>query len=122
MKNLNKLMRFDSQTFFSNKDIRVVGDEPWIEYGADGSTKAEKGTKYKCIIANDMTRYSDDTVGGNDGEALVIKVEGRAKQYSKFAAIKVIEPECKVYGDYRNQLSVVAKDIAVEGRNENKKV
>jgi hypothetical protein len=122
MKNLAKLMRFDSQTFFSNKDIRVVGDEPWYEYGADSSTKTEKGTKYKCIIAQDKTVYSEDTIGGNDGEALVIKVEGRVKPYSKFSIIKVIDPECKVYGEYRNQLSVVAKDIAVEARNENKKI
>ena len=122
MKNLNKLMRFDSQTFFSNKDIRVVGDEPWIEYGANGSTKTEKGTKYKCIIANDMTRYSDDTVGGNEGEAIVIKVEDQLKSYKKFQGIKVIDPECKVYGEYRNQLSVVAKDIELEVRNENKKI
>ena len=122
MKNLSKLLLFDSKTFFDRKEIRVVGDEPWYKYSADSSTKTVKGTKYKCIIVQDKTKYSDDTVGGNDGEALVIKVEGRAKQYSKFAAIKVIEPECKVYGDYRNQLSVVAKDIAVEARNENKKI
>lgn len=122
MKFLNKLMKFNDAVFFSDKEIRVVGDEPWYEYSTVGSTKKVKGTKYKCIITLDKTKYSDDTVGGNDGEALVIKVEGRAKPYKKFAIINVIEPESKVYGEYRNQLSVVAKDVEFEVRNENKKI
>lgn len=122
MKFLNKLMKFDAEIFFSNKEIRVVGDEPWYEYSTVGSTKKVKGTKYKCIIAIDKTKYSDDTVGGNDGEALVIKVEDSVKPYKKFAVINAIEPECKIYGEYRNQLSVVAKDVEFEVRNENKKI
>ena len=115
-------MRFDSKAFFSNKEIRVVGNEPWIEYAPDGNRKAEVGTKYKCVIAQDNTVYSDNTVGGNVGEALVIKVEAPVKSYNRFAVIKVINPVCKVYGEYRNQLSIVAEDIELEARNENKKV
>ena len=122
MKNLSKLLLFDSKTFFDSKEIRVVGDEPWYKYSADSSTKTVKGTKYKCIIVQDKTKYSDDTVGGNDGEALVIKVEDSVKPYKKFAVINAIEPECKIYGEYRNQLSVVAKDVEFEVRNENKKI
>ena len=113
MKNINKLLEFNSDKFFTGKDIRVTGDQPWVEY-ENGVPQPPKGTKYKCIILQDVTKYDEVTIGGNEGEALTVKVPGPKKEYKKLAKVKLNNPTCKIYGDYRNQLSVTAEDIIFE--------
>lgn len=113
MKHLNKLTYFDTLKFLAGKDIRVVGDSDWVDY-IDGKPSAPKGTVYKCVIVQDHTLYDDETRGGNDGESINIKILGPKKEYKKLQKIKLTDPVGKVYGDYRNQLSVTAGQIDFE--------
>ncbi|MDU5085955.1 MAG: hypothetical protein E6235_02780 [Anaerococcus vaginalis] len=111
MKKLIEFMAFDLDAFLKEKDIRVLASEPWIDYsqGSDGKTI---GTKYKCIIFSDNTKYKNPKDAGvNAVESLTIKVSAENKHFKKLSKVKIIEAEAKVYGDYSNMLSVKAKDI-----------
>lgn len=113
MKYLSKLMNFNIEKFLSGKDIRIVGDSDWVDY-IGGKPSAPKGTIYKCVVVQDKTLYDDETRGGNDGESINIKILGPKKEYKKLQKIKLTDPVGKVYGDYRNQLSVTASQIDFE--------
>lgn len=113
MKQLNSFLEFNTNKFFEGKDLRITGDDQWVEY-VNNVPQPPKGTKYKCFIITDNTKYGDDIVGVNEGEAIIIKVPASKKPYKKLSKVKLVNPQCRVYGDYRNQLSITADDINFE--------
>lgn len=111
MKKLREFMAFDLDAFLKQKDIRVLASEPWLDYN-QGSEGNPLGTKYKCIILSDDTEYKNpEDAGVNAGEALTIKVKGKAKTFKKLSRFKIIGAEATVYGEFSNMLSIKADDI-----------
>lgn len=106
-------MKFDAEEFFKEKDIRIIADEIWHDYTDNKITKT-LGTKYKCIIAFDNTKYEGDDVaaGLNSGEPLSIKIGKERIDYKKFSKIKLINPTATVYGQFQSELSVKAEDYS----------
>lgn len=114
MKKLREFQKFDAEAFFKEKDVRVLASEVWMEYG-DGKNRNELGTKYKCVIATDNTKYSGENVQPdlNAGERIVVKVPQKAKQFGKFNRIVFVNPTGSVYGDFMSELSVKADDVEI---------
>ena len=82
----------------------------WKEYGSD----IVKGTKVEVVIASDKHNYnsSNGEVVNNMYEKLTIKIP-KEIDVPMNAKVRVINPEANIYGEYRNQLAVVADDIEV---------
>ncbi len=117
MKKLRSFLNFDTERFFTGKELRVVGAEPWQEYTNTGPGKII-GTRYKLVIATDKTVYDakdpEKDARINEGEPLVVKVAKPQKGFGKFAIAKLVEPKATIYGQFQNELSVIAEDILFE--------
>lgn len=114
MRQLHQFNIFDTENFFKDKDIRVVGHEAWVEY-KDGKRGKDLGIKYKCVVALDHTKYEGENVQPNlnGGEAFNIKVPQQVIAYKPLSRIKLINASASVYGEFSNQLSVTAEGIEV---------
>ena len=110
LKKLNQFNYFDAEGFFLKLVLIAVGKSVWKEYGSD----IVKGTKVEVVIASDKHNYnsSNGEVVNNMYEKLTIKVPKNI-DVPMNAKVRVINPEASIYGEYRNQLSVVAEDIEV---------
>lgn len=115
MKQLRNFLKFDTEEFFKDKDVRVIADEPWYEY-KDGQITRTLGTKYKCVIAIDNTDYENEELAPdlNGGEQLVVKVAKDPKEYHKFSRIKFINATASVYGQFQSELSLTAEDVNIQ--------
>lgn len=114
MKKLRQFNKFDAEGFFKDKDVRVMAHEPWNEY-EDGQVTKQLGTKYKCVIATDNTKYEGDDVQPdlNAGEQIDVKVPQQPKSYNKFSRITFVNPTASVYGTFMSELSVKADDVEI---------
>ncbi|WP_130807934.1 hypothetical protein [Senegalia massiliensis] len=117
MKKLRQFNKFDSVEFFKDKDVRVMAHEPWNEYD-DGQITKQLGTKYKCVIATDNTKYDGTNVAPdlNAGEQIDVKVPHPPKDYKKFSKIKFIDASASVYGTFMSELSVKADDVDIQSK------
>ncbi|WP_179123806.1 hypothetical protein [Paraliobacillus ryukyuensis] len=114
MKKLRQFNKFDCETFFKEKDVRVMAHEPWNEY-VDGQATKQLGTKYKCVIVTDNTKYEGKDVHPdlNAGEQIDVKVPQSPKDYKKFSRIMFVNPTASVYGQFMSELSVKADDVDI---------
>lgn len=114
MKRLKQFSRFDCEAFFKDKDVRVMAQEPWNDY-EDGQVSKILGTKYKCIIATDNTKYEGKDIQPdlNAGEKIDVKVPQPPKQFNKFSRIMFVNPTASVYGSFQSELSVKAEDVEI---------
>lgn len=111
MKKLRLFNKFDCEAFFKDKDIRVFAHEDWNKYD-QGKITEKLGTKYKCVIASDNTKYNDDgDTDINGGEQVDIKVPVEVKKYEKFNRVFMLNATASVYGTFQNEFSVIAEDI-----------
>lgn len=110
MKGLGQFSVFDWNGFAQGKTFMAVGCKPYEEY----ETKAHLGTKVECVISSDKTPYKfkDGEVFSNRFEKIVFKV---SKDVDIPLDAKVIPKgvTAKVYGEYRNQLSIICDDIEI---------
>ena len=110
MKGLNQFLKFDFDAFAQGKQFTVVGTG---EY-ADFETKQHLGTKVDCVITIDKTPYDF-----KDGKSFTNRYEKITFKVEKDVSIPIdahVMPKgvtARVYGEYRNQLAVTCKDIAV---------
>lgn len=112
LKGLNQFQKFDLPEFLKDKKLAYLKSAPW----KDGDVEA--GSKVTLQIMDDRTQYSNPDVN-NFGEQVTVKVRGVAP--SAFAQLRPLSTEiivkeverATVYGDFRNQLSIIAK-IAVK--------
>ncbi len=111
MKKLNKFISFDWEAFSKGKTFMVTECRPWLDY----DSKKVLGTKVGFIIIEDKTDYDvseGEATVSNVWEKGVIKIrkEINIPEKSTIQAKGVI---ASVYGEYRNQLSIEAEEIAV---------
>ena len=105
LKGLNQFQNFDMKAFLVGKRLAYLKASVW----RDGD--AELGSKVVTQIIEDSTRYTQPSVD-NFGEQLTIKVRGVTRPLSTEVVVTEIE-RAVIYGDYRNQLSIIGK-IAVK--------
>ena len=110
LKKLNQFDYFDAVEFFSKLILIAIGKSVQKEFGTD----TIKGTKIEVVIASDKHNYNlkEGENVNNMYEKLIIKIpkEINVPMNSK---IRLINPTANIYGEYRNQLSVVAEDVEV---------
>lgn len=111
MKKLSQFLVFDWNAFAKDKRFLCVGGGEWVDF----ETKAHKGTKIEVVITTDHTPYKlrDGEVVSNRFEKLAFKVAADVD----IPIDQYVEPTgvtAKVYGDYRNLLSVEAGGITVQ--------
>lgn len=113
LKNLNKYQHFDAEAFFSNLTLAFLKEEPNYIYENGQRTDRTEGIKAIVVITNDTTQE-------NDFEKLTIKLKNKSGLgLPRGTKVKVLNPEARIYGDFRNQLSIVADDIlAVSVKND----
>ena len=112
LKKLNRFLKFDAEGFFAGKRFKAIGMQEWKDF----ETGKVLGKKIEVVIASDKTDYgcTDGEVISNVYEKLVFKVR-KNEEIPMGAEVKPINPLCSVYGEYRNQLSIVCERIDVLG-------
>ena len=110
LKKLNQFNHFDTEGFFSKIKLITVGNSVWKEYGSN----VVKGTKLEVVIAGDKHMYNcnEGEAVNNMYEKLTVKVP-KEMDVPMNVEVKLVNPEANIYGEYRNQLSIVAEDVQV---------
>lgn len=109
LKKLSHLLSFDNQEFFSKKSYLLFGSSKWVDY----DTNKVMGVKFKVVIYQDETNYGDLSIS-NAGETLTVKVKGARDGYQGAPVpVRLINPRGTIYGEYRNQLSIIADDVEI---------
>lgn len=110
LKKLSQFNYFDAEGFFSKLGLIVVGRSVWKEYG----TGEIKGSKVEVVISSDKHNYntSDGEIVNNLYEKITVKIPKKI-DVPVNAKVRIVNPEGNIYGEYRNQLSVIADDIEV---------
>lgn len=113
LKKLNQFNYFDIEGFLENLKLLTIGMKPWKDY----ESGALKGTKVELVIAGDKHKYqtADGEVVSNIYEKLTVKVPKEIKVPMNSEVI-LVNPEGNIYGDFRNQLSIIADDIQIVGK------
>lgn len=109
MKKLNYFSTFDWDAFSKGKEFLCVGCTEWKNF----DTGEHLGTKVESVIVTDNTDY-----GSQDNELVTNLYEKITFKVPKDLSVPLnveIQPKgvvATVYGDFRNQLSCTAEDIA----------
>lgn len=110
LKKLNQFLNFDWKGFEQGKRFMVVGISELKDY----DTKKHLGTKVEVVISDDRTQYvqKDGEKVSNLYEKITFKVR-KDVNIPLNSYILPVGAEAKIYGDYRNQLSVTCSDIQI---------
>ena len=121
---LTQFQYFSVEDFLEQKQLAFVKATPWYE--GTGDTKTIAGCKIVVQIVDDSTQYSK-AEASNFGEQFTVKVRNISPAaYQKFRPLQtrvtITDVEkAVIYGDYRNQLSIIAVVQPAEVANETKK-
>lgn len=111
MKKINMFLKFDFDAFASGKQFVSTGTSPWT----NRDTGELLGTKVEAVIYKDKTDYGV----AKNGEKVTNLFEKVTFKVPHEVSIPVgveiipIDAVATVYGEYRNQLSITAKDVQV---------
>lgn len=110
LKKLSQFERFDAEGFFENLSLGAVGQSEW----KDHDTGAHMGTKVEVVIIGDKHNYNsaNGQQVSNIYEKLTVKVP-KDIDVPMNSHVRLVNVYAKVYGQYRNQLSVTADDVEV---------
>lgn len=102
---------FRTEDFLKAKRLQTTECTPHKDY----DTKKIIGTRITVVILEDHTSYTprpDGTMISNIYEKLVIKVP-KIMTVPIGAEVRLTNPKAKVWGEYRNNLSITADDVQV---------
>lgn len=87
-----------------------IGQREWKDF----NTGEVLGTKLDAVIAQDKTDYGtkEGEVVSNLYEKLTIKIP-KVITIPMNVEVRLVNAKATVYGEYRNQLSIVAEDIKI---------
>lgn len=109
MKYLSQFNQFDFARFAEGKEFQVSEPcVPWVER----DTNRILGTVATVVIINDNTDYGEGKTGNNRYEKLKLKVKQQIS-IPVDAHVIVVNPVCKIYGEYNNMLSIVCDDVRI---------
>lgn len=110
MKGLNQFVEFNWNAFAKDKVFIAKGIGEYVDF----NTKEHLGTKVDGGIAEDNTQYvfKDNEKFSNVFETITFKV---SKDVNVPIGAKIIpvNPTAKIYGDFRDKLSVTCQDIQI---------
>lgn len=117
MKYLNQFLKFAANPFFKGKALTVTGVREWTDF----DTKAKLGWCVDVVITADDTLYKtkNGEIGSNLYEKLALKMTSKPL-VSVGDIVEPIDPECTIYGEYRNMLSVKCSGVRVTSATEKK--
>ena len=111
MKMLSKFTNFDLEGFLKDKVLMVTDCAPLEDY----ESKKVVGIKVEVTIFQDKTEYPQ--VNGrtisNRFEKFLIKVHDKTIDVPLNSIVVPVNGKGKVYGDFKNQLSVTADDVKI---------
>lgn len=111
LKRLNNFQLFEADKFLEKLDLMGLKCELWSDY----ESKQIKGIKITATVWSDSHDYGNDSVS-NVGEQLVIKVLDSNAVLLDFKTphfIEAINPKGTIYGEFSNQLSLVADQVVI---------
>jgi hypothetical protein len=110
LKKLAQFSYFDTEGFLSKLSLIAISSSEWKNF----ESGEHKGTKVDLVIASDKHKYkaADGENVSNLYEKLTVKVP-KDIDVPMNSHVKLINPVATIYGQYRNQLSIVADDIEV---------
>lgn len=110
MKGLKYYIDFLWDLFARGKKFMVVNCTDWNDY----QTKQHLGSKVEVVIVEDKTPYTSTNGEAvtNLYEKLTFKVSKEIK-IPQNALVEPVNVTAKVYGEYRNQLSIKCDDIKI---------
>ncbi len=110
MKHLSEF--FDSERFFRDKVLVATGSDLWRDF--DDPAKV-LGSKVEIVIYQDNTSYQqkDGQNTTNLFEKLTVKVKKPNLQIAPRTRVTLVNPVCRVYGKFNENISVVADDLLV---------
>lgn len=113
MKKLNHFNYFDAEGFFEKKELMVIGQKKWLDY----STKEILGTALELVIISDKTDYgqTDGEIINNLFEKFMVKIP-KSVSIPMNSKVRLIEAEGRIFGDFREKLSVTAENVEVIGK------
>lgn len=114
LKKLSMFQYFDIEGFLEKKKLMTVGVQEWKDY----ETQNILGTKVEVVIVSDETDYgnADGNVVNNLYEKLSVKIPAKLNNVPMNTAVRLVNPEAVVYGEYRNALSITADNIEIVGK------
>lgn len=108
MKKLSLFTKMMIDEFLEGKQLMAMKSEEAIDF----NTKEVIGAKYTILIWKDECPYYDQADISNAGETFSVKIIGvKPKIINQPIPVELIEPSGVIFGDFRNKLSVTAKDI-----------
>ena len=110
MKYLNQFLKFAADPFFKGKVLTVTGLREWVDY----TSKAKMGWCVDVVIIADATPYKtkNGETGSNLYEKLTLKMASKPS-VAIGDTVEPIDPECTIYGEFRNMLSVKCSGVRV---------
>lgn len=109
---LKKLSQFElfNNSFFDALDLGTVGKSEWKNFDSG----EHMGTKVELVIVGDRNAYktTNGEVVNNMYEKITVKI-AKDIDVPMNAHVHLVNPQASIYGQYRNQLSIVADDIEV---------
>lgn len=107
---LNQFESFEIKPFLADKDLCFVDKKEWKDY----QTKKHLGFEFTFVILRDDTKYQQtgNTIKTNRYEKIDVKV-AHDVNITLDDLVELVNPTARVYGDYRNQLSITCDDIKV---------
>ena len=108
---MNLFTYFDWKGFAKDKRFISTGIAPLKDFNSGKIT----GTKIEAVIAQDNTDYGnkEGEIINNLYEKVTFKVKGNVDTIPINVEIRPVNVTATVYGEYRNQLSIVAEKIEV---------
>lgn len=107
-KKLQMFLMFQSDEYFKDKSLLALSHD--VLKDSEGK---QIGYTITTVVYKDETDYGDDAIS-NAGDSYKVKILNSNFKVPKFPCyIKLVEPSCKVWGEFSNNLSVTAKDIHV---------
>lgn len=110
MRHLNEFNIFNWKKFAEGKRFLVTSCRPWLDF----ESQKTLGSAVEVVIYKDETEYKqkEGEQTTNLFEKLTFKVNKELDIPIK-AFVEPVNVSAKIYGEYRNQLSVKCNDITV---------
>lgn len=109
---LSLFTTFDTTKFLKGKQLMALNQDVLLD--GDGN---HIGFTVTVVVYSDSTDYGDDLIS-NAGDSYKVKIENKElKNLTLPCFVELIDPSGKVWGEFRNNLSLTAKNLKVLSNN-----
>lgn len=109
-KKLSLFTEFNAQKFLAEKQLMALNQDVLFD-----EHDKHIGSIITVVVFDDKTDYGDESIT-NAGDSYKVKVENKDLPRLELPAfVELVAPKGKVWGEYRNNLSLSAKNVKVIG-------